>query len=225
MAMPSHYFIFGGPGRIRTYDQSVMLTTIIFITSLEFVVWTVSLPQRGICHTVSTPSRHIPGLARDCLAEAGGSPNLTEFNQRITPLVTLELWAYLWHHLVMNNRSNCVVCDKRLSGKQSRFCSVSCKNRLHQSYPSQKRRGLKRKIDLVREFGGECSRCGYNKNIAALEFHHKKGKSFKLDARSLSNRTQHSVSQEAKKCELVCSNCHAEIHNPDLASSSLSRLL
>jgi hypothetical protein len=125
----------------------------------------------------------------------------------------------------MNKITNCIVCEKRLSGKQGKFCSVLCKNRFHQSYPSQKRRGLKRKIELIEKLGGKCSRCGYQKNLAALSFHHRDDKLFKLDARSLSNRTLDAVTTEAKKCELVCHNCHAEIHNPDLATDSLSRLL
>ena len=38
-------------------------------------------------------------------------------------------------------------------------------------------------------FGGKCEVCGYNKNAAALHFHHKDpgAKSFKLDVRALSN--------------------------------------
>ena len=62
-------------------------------------------------------------------------------------------------------------------------------------------------------------RCGYAKNSAALEFHHREpaSKSFHLDLRSLSNRTWHVIAAEARKCDLVCSNCHKEIHNPTSA--------
>lgn len=96
------------------------------------------------------------------------------------------------------------------------FCSISCKNKAHQSYQSQKERGLKRKVEIVREFGGRCSLCGYRKNLAALTFHHQnpKDKNFKLDMRSLSNRKFSQISNELKKCVMVCHNCHSEIHNP-----------
>ncbi len=59
--------------------------------------------------------------------------------------------------------------------------------------------------------------CGYDKNYAALEFHHKVPieKLFQLDLRSLSNRSWDAILEEAKKCQLLCSNCHAEYHNPD----------
>ena len=65
--------------------------------------------------------------------------------------------------------------------------SVRFKNRdtniRFQSYQSQQRRGRRRKNFLVELAGGKCRRCGYRKNLAALEFHHLKpeSKSFQLD--------------------------------------------
>ena len=71
----------------------------------------------------------------------------------------------------------------------------------------------KNKSLLLEEFGGCCSKCGYNKNPAALEFHHLDPtvKERKIIGSSLSLERQR---EEAKKCILVCSNCHREIHNP-----------
>lgn len=65
--------------------------------------------------------------------------------------------------------------------------------------------------------------CGYDRNLAALTFHHiGSDKDFKLDMRSLSNRTLEVVLTEAEKCILVCQNCHAELHNPHLDLATLS---
>ena len=66
-------------------------------------------------------------------------------------------------------------------------------------------------------YRGGCEKCGYSKNYAALEFHHldPETKSFQLDLRSLSNRKWLAITEEAKKCILLCSNCDAELHNPD----------
>lgn len=123
----------------------------------------------------------------------------------------------------------CKSCSKNLKGKQRLYCSIRCKNQFHQSYPAQKRRGLQRKVQLFLLAGGKCKKCDYKKNLAALSFHHlsSKEKDFKLDARSLSNRTIAVVMKEFKKCILLCHNCHHELHNPDLdlGSESLSRLL
>lgn len=110
----------------------------------------------------------------------------------------------------------CSICNKLLSGRQTLYCSYSCKNKKHQSYNAQQLRGAKRKSALVKKLGGQCSLCGYKKNFSALTFHHKnpKNKLFQLDLRSLSNRKQSMIDSEVKKCILVCHNCHAELHNP-----------
>src|ERR1039457_2577026 len=49
---------------------------------------------------------------------------------------------------------------------------------------NQKNNRNKRKSELIRVFGGECSKCGYNKCERALEFHHKDKtkKSFNISA-------------------------------------------
>lgn len=121
----------------------------------------------------------------------------------------------------MNTKSNCSICKTELRGKQILFCSLKCKNAAHQSYPSQKKRGLARKLDLVAQLGGKCTSCGYNTNLAGLAFHHLHGKEFQLDVRALSNRKLDSVLKEMKKCILLCHNCHAEIHNPSLDLAKL----
>jgi hypothetical protein len=65
--------------------------------------------------------------------------------------------------------------------------------------------------------------CGYEKNLAAFSFHHidPSRKQFALDMRALSNRTMDAVMAEVAKCSLVCANCHAELHHPNLNLSEL----
>ena len=70
----------------------------------------------------------------------------------------------------------------------------------------------KRKAELLEVFGYRCGICGYYRCDAALEFHHVNPKD-KLYALSDSKfRTLEEDLEEAKKCILVCSNCHREIH-------------
>ena len=70
----------------------------------------------------------------------------------------------------------------------------------------------KKKEKLVAMFGGKCLICGYKKYAGALDFHHTdpKTKSFALSVKGLSYSWD-SLVLEAKKCVLVCKNCHTEI--------------
>jgi 5-methylcytosine-specific restriction endonuclease McrA len=70
----------------------------------------------------------------------------------------------------------------------------------------------KKKLELVQAFGGKCKVCGYKKYAGALDFHHlePKTKSFALSVKGLSY-SRESLLREAKKCVLVCKNCHMEI--------------
>lgn len=60
--------------------------------------------------------------------------------------------------------------------------------------------------------GGKCEKCGYNKCIAALEFHHidPTKKEFGLGQGNIYSFTR--MKKELDKCQLLCSNCHREIH-------------
>jgi hypothetical protein len=65
---------------------------------------------------------------------------------------------------------------------------------------------------LVAEAGGCCAICGYERCLAALEFHHvdRASKSFSVAARGVT-RSLAEARKEANKCALLCSNCHAEV--------------
>jgi hypothetical protein len=75
---------------------------------------------------------------------------------------------------------------------------------------ARRRRKVKRL--LVEESGGECALCGYDRCYDALEFHHRdpSTKSFGLAQRGVT-RAIAQVREEAKKCVLLCANCHAEV--------------
>jgi transposase/5-methylcytosine-specific restriction endonuclease McrA len=75
------------------------------------------------------------------------------------------------------------------------------------------RRRRKVKETLVAEAGGCCQLCGYERCVAALQFHH-------LDPRTkafgVARRGAHSIEKlrlEVRKCVLLCSNCHAEVED------------
>jgi hypothetical protein len=79
------------------------------------------------------------------------------------------------------------------------------------------RRRRKVKQLLVEEAGGRCLICGFSDHLAALEFHHvdPRTKSFGLAQRGIT-RSIEAVRREARKCVLVCANCHAAIEVGEL---------
>ena len=75
-----------------------------------------------------------------------------------------------------------------------------------------KDRRLSIKKKCVEYLGGSCVRCGYNKCLAALDFHHKNPleKDFEIGRKKLLSFEKLRI--ELDKCELLCRNCHAEEH-------------
>jgi transposase len=75
---------------------------------------------------------------------------------------------------------------------------------------AQRRRDVK--AILVREAGGSCQLCGYNRWLGALQFHHvdPSQKEFHIALRGVA-RSLERVRAEARKCVLLCANCHAEV--------------
>jgi transposase len=73
---------------------------------------------------------------------------------------------------------------------------------------SERRRRVKR--TLVDEAGGCCQLCGFEEHQAALQFHHldPSEKSFHLSHQGMT-RGINKMRAEARKCVLLCANCHA----------------
>ncbi len=73
------------------------------------------------------------------------------------------------------------------------------------------RRKQKLKRILVEEAGGCCAVCGYDRCVINLTFHHidPTQKSFAMTMAV--GRSIAAFRAEAKKCVLVCANCHGEI--------------
>lgn len=71
---------------------------------------------------------------------------------------------------------------------------------------------VNKKEKLVKLFGGGCELCGYKSYTGALDFHHRDSskKSFTLSVKGLCYSWE-TILKEAKKCVLLCKNCHAEV--------------
>ena len=103
----------------------------------------------------------------------------------------------------------CPICEKNFRPKNKsanqRICCYDC-------MPDgvQLTRGIfLAKIKEAR--GGKCLRCGYNKCMQALEFHHLDPSQKEFTISNDHFRLQEAIN-ESKKCILLCSNCHKEFH-------------
>lgn len=86
----------------------------------------------------------------------------------------------------------------------------------------QRARRRKIKLNLIAIKGGKCEKCGYNKSISALDFHHKirNKKTFQVGDGIQRAFSFEKLAKEIKKCELLCSNCHHEKHDEETFSNS-----
>ena len=113
----------------------------------------------------------------------------------------------------------CEICEEKFETKSSTriYCYKCSGDSTRQDNNTRKhqktilRRSMK--LQAVKLLGGKCCKCGYNKCIDALEFHHENQdeKEFKLG--SGNTMSWKDYKSEAMKCILVCSNCHKEIHS------------
>ena len=96
--------------------------------------------------------------------------------------------------------------DRKGKGVQS-FCKKCFNDRIKSFW-------TKRRLDVIKDKGGKCSVCGYSKNPAALELHHKNPKDKKASWGKIKLMGKEKFKAEIKKCVLICANCHRELHNP-----------
>ena len=68
-----------------------------------------------------------------------------------------------------------------------------------------------KKIKAINLLGGKCECCGENR-IFRLEFHHKNKDEKIFNLRDIGDMRWEDSEQEILKCQLLCRNCHRELH-------------
>ena len=114
-------------------------------------------------------------------------------------------------------RRYCLACSPfgthntgRLAGQQT-VSERRVKNRAERQRQSGLRATKRRqnmKLRAVAHKGGACSKCGYKRCVAALEFHHREPeqKSFSIAVGSMWK--WEILEAEVEKCDLLGANCH-----------------
>lgn len=97
------------------------------------------------------------------------------------------------------NRLRNVIISKTITPKSSYECVKTHRHTI--------------KEKLIQYKGGKCEICGYNKCIAALDFHHldPSQKDFNISNSNI-YKNFNKLKEEVDKCILICANCHREIH-------------
>lgn len=102
----------------------------------------------------------------------------------------------------------CVVCNKEFIYEKNKYnnstsaCGV-CLQRAHRDMI---------KKSAIKYLGGKCIKCGYNKCVDVLTFHHVDPNNKKHNISRMYGYSWESVKKELNKCILLCMNCHIELH-------------
>ncbi len=108
--------------------------------------------------------------------------------------------------ILEGTKRNCLSCLKDFIFRRHKAMTID----LCSACVSKKRR-REIKLKAVEYKGGKCQKCGYNKCLGAMDFHHLNPieKEFTISGNA---GKWENIKKELDKCELVCKNCHAEIH-------------
>jgi len=79
-------------------------------------------------------------------------------------------------------------------------------------YERKMRRRRRLKEEIINMLGTKCKICGYSKCNDAFDFHHEKGNKEDHINTFLKSGSRQKILKEAKKCILLCANCHRELH-------------
>jgi hypothetical protein len=105
---------------------------------------------------------------------------------------------------------------QQIVGCSTSTISFHCgKGQKRKSYKRRQIATQKFREQLKQEAGGCCKICGYNKCLSALDFHHNNDDKTEMVSRLIRLKGFEAARQEAKKCILICANCHRELHDKE----------
>lgn len=152
---------------------------------------------------------------RECLNCGKNIPNRIKFNNKI---INAQRRKYCTTCSPVGSHNTSKIHMEKKAAITYQTMTLEQKKTFNKNHykTSCKKRRDERKRKLVEEFGGKCSICGYDDNLHNLQFHHIDPdlKEFEVNTKNLSSKTWSKVLEEAKKCKLVCSHCHTDIHCP-----------
>ena len=103
----------------------------------------------------------------------------------------------------------CLKCGEEDHSKFYKRQKKYCKKCL---CAAQKKSNNDKKRKLIEYKDGKCIKCGYNKCDQALTFHHRDPKKKEFGIANHMRYTLKALKKEVDKCDLLCANCHYEVH-------------
>ena len=113
---------------------------------------------------------------------------------------------------------SCKICSKAIRTALM-YCSIECKQIKKDRSAERKRIAASRKVigwrrDIKKKsviyLGGKCMKCGYDRCIRALQFHHRSPEDKQFGIAQPTTKSWKRIKLELDKCDLLCANCHAE---------------
>jgi hypothetical protein len=136
--------------------------------------------------------------------------NCTKCGRDIESTTPKEMQGY---NKPKRKRTQCYICSPYYN-KKSNKTPEEIEEMKAKSVDAVRKRRLKIKQMAVDYKGGKCEKCGYDKCIDALEFHHlnESEKEFGIGEKG-HTRSWEDIKKELDKCVLLCANCHREEHS------------
>jgi len=132
-----------------------------------------------------------------------------------------ECWDLTKKNKKIPNSTDCVceICKREYKYNRSKGGTL---NKCNSCITNIRR--FKRKEKCVEYKGGKCSVCEYDKCNRVLSFHHKDPTTKLFTISGNHCRSWEEVKSELDKCDLLCSNCHIELHDK-IENMDITKLL
>lgn len=115
--------------------------------------------------------------------------------------------------------------NKNLKTKDnlSAYCKICIREAARKNYSENRDKHISasktsnaKKLEIISSIKRKqcCVKCGYNKCVAALDYHHLDPniKTESISKMVTQNKSKEDLLVEIEKCILLCSNCHREFH-------------
>lgn len=116
----------------------------------------------------------------------------------------------------LDGKRQCVICFDFKEFSEFSPCNRKGNhlNSYCKSCAAKKRKTTRQRFKekCVEYKGGKCVKCGYDKCVAALEFHHRDSQQKDFQVSRQNRPFNEIITAELDKCDCLCSNCHKEVH-------------